>query len=391
MAPRRKPPRKRVFGTVRKLPSGRWQARYTGPDGKRYPAPFTFDTRTDADQWIALRQAEVIRNEWNPADEQRPRRGAITLADYAEPWLAERELEIRTREHYSKLLANHIVPAFGDMPLPEITAAEVRTWHRRLASATGPTARAHAYALLRTILNTAVDDELIPANPCRIRGAGQTKAATEIRPATLSELEIIVTTMPDRYQLAVLLAAWCAPRQGELLELRRRDVDLDTAQLRIRHSVARTRTQGRIVKDPKSAAGKRVVSIPPHLLPAIETHLRRFAGPGPDGLLFPGSTATGHLCETTLNDHWYRARAAAGRPDLKWHGLRHTGATFAAGTGAPLKDLMRRLGHSTPAMALRYQHAAQEQDERIAAALSAIATAGNVTPITKRPRKKRPA
>jgi hypothetical protein len=71
---------------------------------------------------------------------------------------------------------------------------------------------------------------------------------------------------------------------------------------------------------------------------------------------------------------------AAGRPDLRLHDLRHTGATLAAVSGATLAELMARLGHSTPGAAMRYQHAAADRDKVIAAALSKLAT-GDVTPI----------
>jgi integrase len=70
-----------------------------------------------------------------------------------------------------------------------------------------------------------------------------------------------------------------------------------------------------------------------------------------------------------------RARGAAARPDLRFHDLRHTGAVLAAATGATLAELMARLGHNTPAPAMRYQPAAAARDQAIAAALSKLATA----------------
>ena len=76
---------------------------------------------------------------------------------------------------------------------------------------------------------------------------------------------------------------------------------------------------------------------------------------------------------STLQHHWYRARKAAGRPDLRFHDLRHTGAVLAAATGASLAELMARLGHSTPQAAMRYQHAAAGRDREIAAMLSKLA------------------
>ena len=96
--------------------------------------------------------------------------------------------------------------------------------------------RARTYALLRTILATAVADELIDANPCRIRGAGQTQRVHKIRPASVAELDALTAAMPDRLKLAVPLASWCALRVGEILELRRGDIDLDQEVIRVRRA-----------------------------------------------------------------------------------------------------------------------------------------------------------
>jgi len=108
---------------------------------------------------------------------------------------------------------------------------------------------------------------------------------------------------------------------------------------------------------------------------ALRAHLGTHAQPGRDGLLFPaarpaGKPGAGNPCYRVF----YRAREIAGRPDLRWHDLRHTGAVLAASTGATLAELMGRLGHSTPQAALRYQHAALGRDQAIAVALSALAS-----------------
>jgi integrase len=103
----------------------------------------------------------------------------------------------------------------------------------------------------------------------------------------------------------------------------------------------------------------------------IREHLTHHAQEGRDGLLFPAANG-GHLAPSTLYKSFYRARHAAGRPDLRWHDLRHSGAVLAAQTGATLAELTARLGHSTPGAALRYQHAAQGRDMEIAKALAAL-------------------
>ena len=381
---------RRGFGYLRRLPSGRWQASYLGPDGVRHLAPTTFLARQDADKWLTLRQAEIVRGAWLPAAEPAPKPAPPqTLSGYAAGWLAGRDLAEGTRRLYRVTLANQILPAFGTTPLAEITSARVRDWHARLRTQTGPRQRAAAYALLRTILGTAVADDLIAANPCRVRGAGASKRARPIHMATLAELEVIVTAMPPRYRLMVLLAAWCQLRFGELTELRRADIDLKDSVIRVRRGVARG-DAGRQVKDPKSEAGKRDVGIPPHLMPLVHEHLIEHAGRGRDALLFPAASG-GHMAPSSLYAVYHPAREAAGRPDLRFHDLRHTGATLAAATGATLAELMRRLGHSTPDAAMLYQHAADDRDAAIAAALSEFHAAKVVTLRPRRGGKRKGA
>lgn len=362
---------KRSFGSIRKLPSGRLQARFTAPDGRTHRAPTTFDTKGDAEAWLAAQRTDIVRGSWLPPD--RPRQAPVTLATYAATWLDARELKPRTRADYRSLLDRLILPTLGGLPIAAITPTDVRTWHASLSRAGTPTLRAHAYALLRTILATAVTDDLIGTNPCRVRGAGSAKRKVKIRPATLAELEQIAAEVPGRYRLMVLLAAWCALRFGELTELRRGDIDVKNGRLRIRRGV--THVAGTyVVGTPKSDAGVRDVAIPPHLLPAVRAHLLEHAGKGRDGLLFPAASG-GHLAPSTLYRVFYRARERAGRSDLRFHDLRHTGAVLAASTGATLAELMARLGHSTPAAAMRYQHASADRDRAIAEMLSGLATA----------------
>jgi integrase len=158
-------------------------------------------------------------------------------------------------------------------------------------------------------------------------------------------------------------------------ELRRKDVDLKAGVVRIKRGVVRADGEV-IVGDPKSAAGKRPVHIPPHILPAVKQHLRDHAQLGREGLLFYGLEG-GQLAHSSLLYRFNRAKHAADRDDLTPHALRHTGAVLAAQGGATTKELMARLGHSTSEMAMRYQHAGEERDLILAHRLSELAE-GNV-------------
>lgn len=169
---------KRRFGRVRRLPSGRWQARYRGPDGIDRPAPHTFAAKADAARWLTLTEAEIVRGEW-----LNPDRGRVPFADYATAWVTERPgLRPKTMQLYEGLVRLHLCPVLGLLPVQAITESHVRKWRKTLLdSGVGEVTVAKAYRLLKAILNTAVDDGMIRRNPCRIKGAGQdaVQASTE--------------------------------------------------------------------------------------------------------------------------------------------------------------------------------------------------------------------
>ncbi|MEL4358381.1 MULTISPECIES: tyrosine-type recombinase/integrase [unclassified Luteococcus] len=368
---------------MRTLPSGRIQVAYTGPDGGLYKAPTTFEDKDAAGGWLTTERRLIDAGEWVPPAERgvKRKRKATTVTDFADTWLAGRDLKPRTRSHYKSIIEKQISPTIGNRLISGLQPEDIDQWYAQL-DPKHPTLRAHTYGLLRTILASAVEKGYCTANPCHIRGAGNTKRAHKIEPLTLAELETLTAAMPEKYQLMILLAAWCAMRFGELAELRRKDVDLTNGRVKIRRGVVRAAGEV-IVGTPKSDAGIRDVAIPPHLLPAIKQHLKDHAEPGREGLVFPAAGG-GNLAPSTfygkspvkVSGEWrggtnfYRARALAGRPKLHFHDLRHTGAVLAAQTGATLAELMNRLGHSTPGAAMRYQHAAADRDAQIAKRLS---------------------
>jgi integrase len=380
------PPRseRRGFGRLRQFRSGRWKASYTH-DGKLFDAPHTFSAKIDAEAWLTDRRREIDNDLWLPPATVEERKNVaaqrkaagVKFGDYAKKWVATRtvrgrELKPRTKEHYTKLLEHHIYPTFKNKAVRDITVANVDKWYAKTLPE-HPTMRAHAYSLLRTILETArTRDRLITEeNPCLVRGAGTVRRAIKPKPATLSQLETITTEMPEQYRAMVLLASWCAMRFGELVELRRKDIDLDDEVVHVRRAAVRV-DGGWVEGDPKSDSGIRDIAIPPHLIEPLRQHLAKHVERPKESLLFPAKNG-GHLQPSTLYRHWEKAREKAKRDDLRFHDLRHTGATLAAVTGATLAELMERLGHSTPQAALRYQHQAQGRDKEIAALLSKLA------------------
>ena len=228
-----------------------------------------------------------------------------------------------------------------------------------------------ARAQLRAVLNTAVDDELIRRNPCRIKGAGLERAP-ERPTATVAQVFDLAARVPTRFRVLVLLAAFTSLRYGELAALRRRDIDPDRGTITVRATMIERQNGGLIFGPPKTDAGRRTVTIPATLLPEVTAHLAAYVADDPDALVFTGTKGAplrrSNFQRTTA---WTATVAAAGLPGFHFHDLRHTGNTLASRTGASLADLMARMGHASTRAALIYQHANQEQDQGIAAALSA--------------------
>lgn len=424
------------FGAIRRLPSGRYQARYLMPGtGERRTAPATFRTKRGAADFLAETRAQMVRGDWRD-----PNTGALPLADYARDYLATRvDLAPSTRALYATQLRRFIAAALPDPTggAVNIGAAQVRAldlplirrWYaavtlaaaasaadrgthrqrvhparvwarsagldapdtgrlpRKVVSAwhaagrptpatastgeTGRTQAAQAYRVLRVICAAAVDDGLLQQNPCRLPRAGRTAPAERV-PATPAEVDALAAAMPAHLAAAVHVAAWSGLRAGELFALDRSRVNLDAGTVRVDRTLAVVRSVVTGYGPPKTESSRRTVHLPPHVVVILAAHMRAHTARGTSALIFaaPGG---GPVTPAQRQRAFTRARTAAGRTDLRWHDLRHTGATLAAQTGASVRELQHRLGHSTVAAAMLYQHHADDRDRDLAARLSALA------------------
>jgi len=432
-------PTKRQFGNIRKLKSGRFQARYTAPDGEPVKAPRTFETARDADRWLTLEHARLLSGTWHD-----PNAGRVLLRDYAEHWLdAHLNLKPKTRRLYADLIGRFVAeprdrsmqrtvcPDLGEFRLKDITPGHVERWLRwvrevsevaaiergtaspgspswnralrswavsrglnvartgriperihkswrdagspdlganRVSAEPGRAQAANAYRLLSAVMNSAVQAGLIGSNPCRVKGAGRSRTSTT-PPASLDELVEIADAMPDRYRVLIPLTAFGALRAGEALGLARRHVDLDRRTVTIERSINYLPGQGQMFGPPKSEAGRRTIHLPREVVELLRHHLTEYVGPASDSLLFTTSNgAPLHSSNRTVM--FRRAAAAAGRPDLRFHDLRHTGATLAAQQSATLPELMKRLGHASARASLIYLHATDQGDRQLSERMS---------------------
>ncbi|MCG5219606.1 site-specific integrase [Streptosporangium sp. KLBMP 9127] len=359
-------PGKRRFGSVRKLPSGRFQIRYPGPDGKLRTGEATYANERTAEKALSLVEAKLITGDWTD-----PQRAKVKLGIYATKWINERtSLRPRTVEIYRGLLRRYVVPHLGDIPLSKIDTAVVREWRATLVgSGVGASEVAKSYRFLRAVLMTAADDQIIPRNPCRIRGAGEEKP--EERPVlTVPKVFELADLVPERLRALILVATFASLRWGEVAALQRMDLDLTAGTVSVRQQHVELDTGELLVGAPKSRAGVRTVAIPKAIVPALQHHLDEFTGSENTALIFTGARG-GILRRSNFRraSDWSTITRKIGHEGLHVHDLRHTGNTLAAASGASLRDLMERMGHDSVRAAMIYQHTTAEADRKIADAM----------------------
>jgi len=193
-----------------------------------------------------------------------------------------------------------------------------------------------------------------------------------VRVAWVSD-EDIRAMASERYRALVLLAVFGSLRWGEFAVLLRRDVDVQLGTIRVERSLSELPGGGYLFGPPKSAAGRRVVVLPAAIRPALADHLAAFAVDHPDALVFTSPAGMPLRPSNFRRRVWYQALAKAGLPRIHFHDLRHTGKAFTAATGATLRELMDRMGHSSTRAALIYLHGNDDRQRAIADGLSKLA------------------
>ncbi|HUC23931.1 MAG TPA: tyrosine-type recombinase/integrase [Streptosporangiaceae bacterium] len=359
--------RRRRFGSIRKLPSGRYQARYPGPDGVMRPADDTFATKTEADNWLTTKEAEIIEGDWIDPDAS-----DILIPDYAATWIKERPgLRPKTIGNYRSALRRNIAPHLATVTVGELTLAGVRRWRTNLLeSGTGPVAVAKAYRFLRAVMNTAVDDGLIKRNPCRIKGAGSENSPE--RPIlSVAQVYALADAVGLRNRALILLAAFTSLRWSELAALRPEDIDLDACTVRVTRQLNKGGVKP-VFGPLKSRAGRRVVDFADLIVPDLREHLRSVP---PGALVFTSPEGFALSNSNFRRRVWAPALAAVGLEGVHIHDLRHTGNQFTADAGANTRELMARMGHDSDRAALIYMHSTDQRQRALADAVGKAARA----------------
>jgi len=355
---------RRPTGSVRRTRSGTWQARVSHLG--RQVAIGTYPTRREATVALAAVHADAARGLWvDPAG------GRLRVADVAERWWQTRTgHRLATRVRDREILDHDVLPDLGRAQLAELTREAVQDWVNALAVGWAPSTVRRSYTVLHQILGFAVDEGLLPASPAqRVRLPRPRRY--EARFLTPDELEALENAIAPAYRAMVLTMAWATLRLGEAAGLRRADLDLRSGRLRVANNLVEI--LGQLHEGPpKTAAGRRAMTLPASVVAELRGHVMRYAGavyvfPAPEG----GPLHAEHWRATV----WRPAVARAGLTRMRPHDLKHTGVALLAAAGVDAGEIARRAGHADPGFTLAvYGHLFPEGDRNAARKLDALRT-----------------
>jgi integrase len=359
---------------VRKLPNGRFEARYRAPDGRERSRRFPTKREAQAhlDQVGVDRRAGVWRD---------PRAGRIQLAEWAIQWGSTTvHLRASSRARDESYLRNHVLPRFGGMRLDAIGVLDVRRWVADLsASGLAPATVHKAYQTLSKVLRGAVDAGLLAQTPCRRIELPRIEHE-EMRFLAPAEIAQLADAIDARYRALVLVASYCGLRIGELAGLRRAQVDLEAHTIRVIENAVEV--HGHLVRGaPKTKAGRRTVPVAPTIATVLENHMGTYTPPEPQAPVFAGAGGGILRAAAWRSRFWTPATRAAGLAPLRVHDMRHTAVALWIAAGANPKQLAAWAGHTSVAIVLdRYGHLFEGHEAALLSRLDAFAECVSVPP-----------
>ena len=347
------------FGGIRKLPSGRYQARYHHA-GERHPSPITFATKADALAWLASTETDIRRGSWT-----HPAAGEMTVAELARRWLEHdpsKRASSVTRDEV--VLRLHLIPSIGARRVGEVTPPDVQTLINMWAKAKAPRTVRRQYDVVRALFAYAVASDWLVRSPCR--GIDLPRVEPLRRPVlTPDDVAAIAGALEPSYRAMVWLGAVLGLRWGEVAGLTVGSLDLLRGTLTVSSQLGRDHQLG----PPKSAAGRRVLSLPKVLTDMLAGHLATagLTAADADRLVFTNGTGSPLDYAHWRLRAWLPAVELAGLAGANFHDLRRANATALVHDGVDVKTAQARLGHTDPRLTLAIYAQATTEADRAAA------------------------
>lgn len=377
----------------------RYRARYVGPDGTERSKAFPDRQKRLAEQWLAQIEADMSRGQYID-----PAASKTTFRQYAERWIAAQTSNVASRATTETQLRLHAFPYLGTRPLASFRPSHIRTWTRQLQDVNlASSYRRSIFATVSAVLTAAVDDMLMPRNPCRSSSVTAPKpGGGRVLPWTAEQTFAVREALPSRYQAMVDLGAGCGLRQGEIFGLPVDAIGFLTGWLHIGLQIKVVK--GRAFFAPPKGEKERDVPLPEQVGQVLAQHVQHYPPVDvtlpwlkPDGppltrsLVFTGPRGN-HVYRSNFNiSPWKPALAEAGliaRPEgggplpaareHGMHALRHFYASVLLDAGENIKALSNYLGHTDPGFTLRvYTHLMPSSESRTRSAVNSLYAQAN--------------
>jgi integrase len=373
---------RRQFGRVRRLASGRWQARYPDGGGCDVPAPHTFATKGDAQRFLTSIEADMLKGAYID-----PRSGRTTLTEWSREWLdGDPGKRATTRARDESVLRTHFLPLLGNRPLGTITPLDVRRTVEAMNECLAPATVRTNLAVLAAVLNAAVEADLIGRSP--VRGI---KLASE-RPSakgtlSLEDLVRLSEEVPGRYRALILLAGMVGLRWSEAIGLTIGKVHFLTRTIEVSETIAEV--DGRLsVEATKTESSVRTLSIPGPLVEELAHHLATFRpGAGPGDLVFAGPRGMPLRRSFAARVFKPAVEGAGLDPTLTFRGLRKVATSYMVDDGVHPRVIQYQLGHATARLSQElYAKVSDAADEDAAARLGARFSSATGTQRARNPK-----
>jgi integrase len=381
---RRQGARGDVWYAKYRLPEGRQVKRRIGPawPGRGRPTAGYFTKRT-AEAWLDGVLVEARRGRL-PGMVRTGATFADAVAEYMR-WLEhDRMRKLSTLRDYNSILRAHLLPAFGQQRLEDITTDQVEAWSARLASTgMGNRTRLKILTVLHGVMQRAKRVWKLPHNPVSDVAKPVQRRSTEIQVFSTEEIMALIRAASSEEDGAIYLtAAFTGLRRGELVALRWRNVDFPRRHIRVTASYTE-----RSLSTPKSGKA-RSVPMAPQVAEALARLNHRDHHTAEDDLVFPG-IAGEYLDASALYRRYKTALQRAGLRDLRFHDLRHTFGTQVIGNPAvSILQLKEWMGHADIDTTMKYLHYAPRAADAELIADAFVQTCGCVAVGNHPPRSR---
>jgi integrase len=365
-------------GSISQRPDGRWQGqinlgRYFDEKAgkwKRKRLTVYGDTEKEVREKLQKHQGEKLSGSLVEPSK-------VTLGAYLIDWLekvVKGSRRANTLRSYRGIVNRILVPRLGSIPLTRLVALQVQdlyTWMRGAGYSVRMQELSHA--ILHRALEQAIKWNMLRFNACD--GAVRPRPPKTTRPVwNLEQIDTFLkAAATSRYEALFVLAIFGGFRQGELFALAWEDIDLDAGVVNVKHSLEEINATLQL-KEPKSAKGRRSVTLPQVAVDALVRHKARAMAKGRLHCPVFCNRKGGYLYKSNFKKaHYFPLLKRAGLPRIRFHDLRHCHATLLLSQGVHPKVVQERLGHSQISITLDcYSHVIPSLQKDVATKLDSL-------------------